>query len=490
MRDPFAASWITRWSAALATGVLLRWALGLEPIWWLVWTAPLPLLLAVRQARAGEAFALAALSGLIGPVVPWSYLAGLMPPVVAALIFAAMALLWIATILASRFIEHHGPGWLRPFAFSISLAAFDALLISASPDGSAASLAYTQADWLPIVQSASLGGSTAIVFLLGLPAAVAVQLLAGAAAGAVPWRALAAPVLVFAGALGFGAWRLASPIDGDAIRVAAITIDAKVADRGRDATGFDALLDRYDATIAAAAQQEKPRLILLPERIGDLPASAAQAVQQRLAASAARAEAAVVAGFGVFDAQANHNEAWWTGGEAQLVQRYRKQHLVAGLEAHFTPGAGARVVQQIAGQALALAICKDLDFPATIRRVAQEPVAALVVPAWDFGTDGWLHSRMAMLRGVENGVSMLRSAREGRLTISDAHGRVRAEANSSAQGSTVVGDLPLGRIETFYSRFGGAGGGSWISLFVMGIAASALRRATRATRYTVGDAAC
>jgi hypothetical protein len=50
---------------------------------------------------------------------------------------------------------------------------------------------------------------------------------------------------------------------------------------------------------------------------------------------------------------------------------------------------------------LGLAIYKDMDFPRLDRRYAQRDVSMLLVPAWDFAEHGWLHSRMAALRGVE-----------------------------------------------------------------------------------------
>lgn len=79
----------------------------------------------------------------------------------------------------------------------------------------------------------------------------------------------------------------------------------------------------------------------------------------------------------------------------------------------------------------------------------------MVAPAWDFEVDDWLHGRMAILRGVENGFSEVRAARQGRLSISDAYGRVLYET-STAKGeeATLIGDVPVAHISTLYSRFG------------------------------------
>ena len=55
----------------------------------------------------------------------------------------------------------------------------------------------------------------------------------------------------------------------------------------------------------------------------------------------------------------------------------------------------------------------------------------LLAPAWDFDNDGWLHSRMAVVRGVESGLALARIARGGLATVSDAYGRVIAETDTA-----------------------------------------------------------
>jgi apolipoprotein N-acyltransferase len=70
---------------------------------------------------------------------------------------------------------------------------------------------------------------------------------------------------------------------------------------------------------------------------------------------------------------------------------------------------------------------------------------------------------MSILRGVENGFSEIRTAREGRLTISDCFGRVNYESSSSkGQKSTLTGDVSLHRKNTLYTRFG-----DWFGIIVL-----------------------
>jgi apolipoprotein N-acyltransferase len=72
-----------------------------------------------------------------------------------------------------------------------------------------------------------------------------------------------------------------------------------------------------------------------------------------------------------------------------------------------------------------LVVCKDLDYPGVGRDYAGAGV--LLVPGLDFDRGGWLHSRIAMIRGVESGLTIVWSATRGRVTASDSTGRVLAE---------------------------------------------------------------
>ncbi len=48
----------------------------------------------------------------------------------------------------------------------------------------------------------------------------------------------------------------------------------------------------------------------------------------------------------------------------------------------------------------------------------------MLVPALDFDRDAWLHSRMAVMRGVESGFAVARSSGHGYRTLSTARGEI------------------------------------------------------------------
>jgi apolipoprotein N-acyltransferase len=138
----------------------------------------------------------------------------------------------------------------------------------------------------------------------------------------------------------------------------------------------------------------------------------------------------------------------------KVILDYNKAHLVVGLERQFTPGTTPGIFK-FNGLQSGLSVCKDLDFQDYIRQYSADKPGVLYVPAWDFVVDDWLHCRMAILRSVENGFSMVRAARRGRLTINDQFGRVTSEAScANDKQATLVGDVSPQHIDTFYTRFG------------------------------------
>ena len=94
-----------------------------------------------------------------------------------------------------------------------------------------------------------------------------------------------------------------------------------------------------------------------------------------------------------------------------------------------------------------------MDFPKLSREYADEGANLLLVPAWDFNLDRWLHARMAVLRAVENGFALARSARNGLLTLSDNRGRILAEtATVFEHFVSITGKVNVTREKTFYAQ--------------------------------------
>ena len=423
-------------AAALAAGLPLYWVLGPQPLGWLAWWAPLPVLwLALRSSRRDAAWMtfLAAMLGLSSNV---AYFRLLMPlPAVLAVILLK-ALLWLLVVLATRrLVLRHRSGW-TVLAYPVLWVAIDTLMAALLPDGNWGSLAYSQADNVAILQLAALAGVPGLLFLLCLLPSALALLLAGGRAYA---PAAGATALLLVVAWAGGAWRVQGAPESGAPPAGLVAIDDFIGPATPPARA-QAIWDEYARHVVQLAGQGA-RLVLLPEKIAVLTPAQADAVGQRFQALARSAGVWITVGIGVHDATGRRNLAWLFSPDGAAPVSYQKHHL-APPERDFR-AASAYAVQPVAGQAMGLAICKDMHFAPLGQAYGAAGAQTMLVPAWDFQFDAWMGARMTVVRGVENGYAVLRAAREGVLTVSDAYGRVLAErASSSMPGSTLLAPLP------------------------------------------------
>jgi apolipoprotein N-acyltransferase len=458
-------------AASAALGYL---GTGLHPIWWLTWFASLPLLLIAPRVPAGQAAAASALAWLLAASNIWRYLHGVVgvPVVVIVLATVLPACVFGALVFLYRSLIRRQRPWLATLSVPALWVSYEYVYSIVSPHGTFGLIGYSQMDWLPIVQIASVTGIWGIAFCLFLFSS-ALATWFNTRGGRRAIGPPAAVSLFLVAVLAFGWWRLAAPQPpgGHPVSVALLASDAPAHGFPETDEASLALFRQYADRVGALAErldremaQGADRAIVLPEKIGELSDAAIVQMDDMFRLAAARAAATVVVGVDLGTATARRNEArvYRPAGMSPAV--YDKQHLIPGLEAVDEAGTTMTLVRGLAGTA-GIQICKDMDFPALSRRYARERIALLVVPAWDFDVDGWLHGRMAVLRGVEGGFAIARSAKQGRLTLSDNRGRIVAEQASDATPfSTIVAGARVAHEDTIYARFG-----DWFAWFNVAI---------------------
>jgi apolipoprotein N-acyltransferase len=446
-------------AAAIAIGMLLRLILSVEPVWWLAWLAPAPLLVLAFRSGPSAARGLTTLAALIGASVNFPYLQLVMPLSVAVLITLAQVLLWVLVIGATRRIVLRYRSWWTVFAYPVFWVALDTLFATFRRDGNWGSLAYSQSENLPVLQLAALFGVGGMLFLVALvPSALALAVVLGKGMRHAS-LAYGLPALMLAASLGYGSWRLQQPLGGPAVRVGLAVIDTTGAGTGPGvAQAYAARIwSGYEALTGALAAHGA-RIVVLPEKIATLDPAQAAAMQAQVSALAARHRIWVNVGVALAQGGVKRNVSWLFGPDGALTQSYQKQHL-APPEHGFVEGAEYKL-GSIGGAAYGMAICKDMHFSSFGRAYGQRQVAVMLVPAWDFRLDRWMAARMTLTRGVEGGFAVIRSAREGLLTVSDAYGRVLGERTSSAMpGTSLLVSLPIGApLPTLYKQIGDAVG--------------------------------
>ncbi len=470
---------------AILTAVGCYFSFGLGDAWWLAWLAPVPVLwLAFGETKAWIAFLATWGAFALGATNLLRAYGNVFPASILALDILTPSLLFALAAMGARRVNAALGPVPAMFAFAALWAGLDLLLSFEPGMGSIASPSGAEVAAPMLIQSAALVGFVGITFLLGMVAAgIALTLR----------TRTASPVLIAAGLFAanaaFGYLRTSHPPAG-VMRVALINSNTYGywvdSNRPQD-TIRQAALQAINAYAAQIQQlgREQVQLVVLPENIARIEESWRDQATAPLSAAAHATGATVIVGVNAVVDGARRNMVWAFEPGAPGPFSYEKRHLVPVAESNvFAPGPGQRVLPT----GVEPEICFDMDFPHTIRRDAltMQP-KVLAVPASEIGTHGewsnlavaaddWFHGRNAVLRTVESGVPMARTAGRGLLTLSDRYGRLVSEMRTSAGFAVLVGNLPMdGRGgSTLYDRTGDTFG--WLCLALGGglVAATSL----------------
>ena len=428
-------------ACALTSAIAFFLALGTPDAWPVMWIAPVPLLWLAFGDASWRRVAVASLAGYaLGELgMLWPYFGAMGPLVLAAAL--PPALVFALVVLATRYAARRLPTLAPTLVFPALWTGGEWLSATLSPHGTFGAWAYSQISAPVLIQSASLFGLWIVSFLIAYVAAGLAL-----AARRLTLTPLVLPLTLALTNAAFGAWRLHAA-EGATLRVAAAARDHDDA-RSADVVAMDEAIEARRLAALGA------RVVVFDEKAARLPAQRRDSVLGSLAAAARETHTQIVAGFDVTGPE-RRNVAY-TIGEDGRVSTYTKRHHIPGLESGYTIGDGPGLL----GAGQSVAICKDMDFQSTLRRDAMAGARAgslglMLVPAFDFHTDDWLHARMAVMRGVEGGYAIVRAASNGLVTVSDSRGRLLASRPSGATTYTsVVVDVRRGSGATTYLRIG------------------------------------
>lgn len=446
---------VTALLAVTSTALMVWFGTGLYPKWPMPWLAPLPVLLFASRSSWWSTGLTATLSWLIGYLNLWHYLKVVDIPLAARLaIFAVPALVFAVAVLLFRALLRLGAWWSALLAFPATWVSIEYLVDLVSPHGTGGNLSYSQLNFLPVLQLASVTGPWGISFLiLFFPSAIAMGLhLCSSApkqAGRIVGVGLGVTVLV----LLFGAVRLTLPVQGPKVKVGLLASDqaanVDVADEGPEA----ARLFREYAAEAERLAARGAQVIVLPEKLGVVVDPGTKDTDALFQSLADKTKSQIVVGLIHVSPPLKYNEALVFRPGAPL-QSYDKHHLLPPFESRLKPGTRLTFLHESSGT-WGVAICKDMDFTPLSRQYGEAGTGLLLVPAWDFVLDRWLHGHISIMRGVEDGFSIARAAKQGYLTVSDDRGRILAETQSdSAPFATLVADVPVVHDTTLYLIWG------------------------------------
>jgi apolipoprotein N-acyltransferase len=444
--------------AVLLTAAMVWFGTGLHPFWPLMWFAPLPVLLFANRASWWGVALTAALGLMLGYLNQWVLFHDLLqaPAPVLARIYLSEGIVFALGVLLYRALLRRGAWWSALLSVPAVMVSFEYLLDLTSPHGTAGSLAYSQLGFLPFLQLATVTGPWGMSFLvLAFSTALAIGLHLYPTAPKQALRIGGAVAAVLALVLILGTVRLYTPLKGPMVKVGLVASDGvngeydQVLDPGAPA---DKLFAQYAAPVQALAAQGA-QVVVLPEKIAvvvDKTLAETDAFFQKLVDQSG---AAVVVGVIRAADGKGYNEArvYLPG---RPPQSYDKQHMLPPFESNLTPGDSLTVLPRL-DAVWGVEICKDMDFTPISSDYGKKGVGLMLVPGWDFVADWLFHGHMAIMRGVESGFSIVRSAKQGSLYVSDDRGRVLAEVKSdSAPFATLLVTVPAVHDETFEETMG------------------------------------
>jgi apolipoprotein N-acyltransferase len=450
-------------SAAAASAALYFFGTGLHPRWYFTWIAPLPILLLAGRTRGWAAALLAFIAFAVGEMNMVAYVHAIIPLPVMIVLFAMPALLFALFVFVFRLLILRGRLIEAVLILPTLWVAYEYLSEITSPHSTFGNLAYTQMDALPVIQIVAITGIWSVSFLLFLlPAAIAA--IAAPVTTSNQRRVIAlGTAALFAAVLAFGFVRLHSARPAPLVRAGLIDTDAPQWILPKGAASLD-LVSAYAEHIPELAR-EGAQVIVIPEKIGRFDEQEVAQADMILGQAARENHVTIVAGL---LHQPNLNESRVYSQEGAVEATYEKHHMLPPFESDLVVGTTRTLLHRPSG-AWGLTICKDMDFPELSRQYGNDGAGLLLVPAWDFVDDGWLHGRMAILRGVESGFSIARAPKQGVLTVTDNRGRVLAERTTGADFVTVVASVPVANEQTFYDR-----AGDWFAWFDLALLAALL----------------
>lgn len=438
--------------AVLLTAAMWFWSSGTHHLWLLAWLAPVPLLVVVARLRWWQA----ALSTYIASLISALNFVLAYPSFPRGVLISGIlgiALQGTTVVLLWRRIARRTGAVMTVLAYPALTVAMELVSSLTGPHGTFGSLGYSQSDVLPIIQLASLIGVMGVSFLVALVGASLAE----------AWRrrtdlrarnlALAIGVFPLLAALIFGLVRLRqSPASRD-VKIGLLANDTRVGLwRTTDSVKALKLIRNYTDRAGALAAKGA-EIVVLPEKFVGVTGEYDSSARAILSDASRQYHVTLLAGLNSLQDKSSRNLALVYGPAGEVRAEYDKRHPVPGFEDDVVLGKGPGLIPEL-GDTIGVAICKDMDFVSLGREYANAGAGLMLVPAWDFGTDGWIHSRMAVVRGVEGGFAVARSAADGLLTLSDPYGRIVAEASSDDSLASVLGTLRMGGGGTLFSRTG------------------------------------
>ena len=305
------------------------------------------MLWAASRLSARQTFSAAGAAYALGFLNEWSYLRTVLSTWFVIWFFLLSACLFAAGVSLFRMGVVRGKLWRAALVFPAFWASVEFVIAALSVHGTFFNISYSQMNFLPVLQIASVTGIWGISFTIFLFASAVATLLVPAP------RSAKLPLLIgcgvfIVGVFAFGLWRLASTPNSPTIKVALIASDAPENLNMKTPADAQQIFQRYADHIRLFAGQGI-QLFVLPEksvlfrthprRISTISSAGSQRKPgHTLRSASARIRPPV-----------SWNQERLYSPQGEPAASYNKHHLLPPGENRFIPGTQRAVVSAVSG---------------------------------------------------------------------------------------------------------------------------------------------
>ncbi len=320
----------------VCSSLALFFGTGLHPHWWLTWLMPIPVLFVAARSSAPRAFFVALAAWFLGSLNMWGVFRNVLQvPLVAVLAFLILpgCFFGLGVLLFRR--------WLRAgrvAAASVGFAAFwvsyEYVLAMNSIHSTFGNLGYSQMNFLPILQIASLTGIWGMSFCMMLFAATVAALSSGYGTSREKGRLAVGVAIFLLAVIGFGEWRLHAPQKAEWVSVGLLASDLPQNIMPSKPEDAQRLMSEYAAQVQTLLKKGA-QVVVAPEKIVVVQDENIKAVDDLFASAASASGSEVVVGVARQAPKEWLNEARiYTPGTAS-PRIYEKHHmLTVRIEVH------------------------------------------------------------------------------------------------------------------------------------------------------------
>jgi apolipoprotein N-acyltransferase len=430
--------------------------------------------------KAGRNFLLLWLGTAIPAMISWNgatFMYFIHPAVEAASFLLMTPIGLIPYILDRVYSRRFGSAFWITLVFPVAATAVDFFSANGSPFGTFGAGAYSQRDFLPAIQIASVTGLWGITFIVSWFASLANHVWENSFKLDRPVLASSCVLILILG-LGLGRTLFASPSEQTA-QVAGFSLpNGKLPEilgllqTGNESSFRQAVdeLHAQELNQTRALAEQGAEIVTLQEGAGMGYPDQVDKLLANAAVIAKETRIYIVLPTFTLGIDKPENVVRIIDPNGEIVLEHVK-YGGTQFEGSLTGSGEMQTVDTPYGKLSAI-ICWDADFPAVIKQAGQQNVDLLFVPSNDWLGVKDIHAGMAIFRAVENGMSIYRQAGSGVSSVIDAYGRIIHRVDAFQEES--MGDFaavhivttPIGSVNTLYPTLGDLLGNVMLVLFV------------------------